>query len=97
MSVFENEMPFNKIVRLLGGIQNKVWRIFNYWIEMACEKDDVSLVTELGSDETSRRNGHRYITVAVDLKERRVMLVVKTKNKECRNSQGNKRLFVVVS
>jgi hypothetical protein len=35
-----------------------------------------------GFDETSRRKGHSYITVAVDLEERRVIHVVKGKNAE---------------
>jgi len=80
MSLIENEMPINKVARLLGEHPNRVWRIFNYWIERAYQKDDVSQVTQLGFDETSRRKGHSYITVAVDLKERRVIHVVKGKN-----------------
>jgi transposase len=80
MSLIENEMPVNKVARLLGEHPNRVWRIFNYWIELAYQKDDVSQVTQLGFDETSRRKGHSYITVAVDLEERRVIHVVKGKN-----------------
>jgi transposase len=80
MSLIENEMPVNKVARLLGEHPNRVWRIFNYWIKLAYQKDDVSQVTQLGFDETSRRKGHSYITVAVDLEERRVIHVVKGKN-----------------
>jgi len=80
MSLIENEMPVNKVARLLGEHPNRVWRIFNYWIALAYQKDDVSQLTQLGFDETSRRKGHSYITVAVDLKGRRVIHVVKGKN-----------------
>ena len=80
MSFIENEMPTNKVAKLLGEHPNRIWRIFNYWIELAYQKDDVSQVTQLGFDETSRRKGHSYITVAVDLEERRVLHVVKGKN-----------------
>ena len=80
MSLIENEMPTNKVAKLLGEHPNRIWRIFNYWIERAYQKDDVSQVTQLGFDETSRRKGHSYITVAVDLEERRVLHVVKGKN-----------------
>lgn len=80
MSLIENEMPVNKVARLLGEHPNRVWRIFNYWIALAYEKDDIRQVTQLGFDETSRRKGHSYITVAVDLEERRVIHVVKGKN-----------------
>ena len=80
MSFIENEMPTNKVAKLLGEHPNRIWRIFNYWIELAYQKDDVSQVTQLEFDETSRRKGHSYITVAVDLEERRVIHVVKGKN-----------------
>ena len=80
MSLIENEMPVNKVARLLGEHPNRVWRIFDYWIALAYEKDDISQVTQLGFDETSRRKGHSYITVAVDLEEHRVIHVVKGKN-----------------
>ena len=80
MSLIENEMPTNKVAKLLGEHPNRIWRIFNYWIELAYQKDDVSQVTQLGFDETSRRKGHSYITVAVDLEERRVIHIVKGKN-----------------
>ena len=80
MSLIENEMPINKVAKLLGEQPNRIWRIFNYWIKLAYQKDDVSQVTQLGFDETSRRKGHSYITVAVDLEERRVIHVGKGKN-----------------
>ena len=80
MSLIENEMPTNKVAKLLGEHPNRIWRIFNYWIELAYQKDDIRQVTQLGFDETSRRKGHSYITVAVDLEERRVIHVVKGKN-----------------
>jgi transposase len=34
----------------------------------------------LGFDETSRRKGHKYVTVAVDLETRRVIHVVEGKD-----------------
>ena len=79
MSFIENEMPINKVAKLLGEHPNRIWRIFNYWIELAYQKDDVSQVTQLEFDETSRRKGHSYITVAVDLEERRVIMLLKEK------------------
>ncbi len=47
---------------------------------MAYQSDDPSSVTQLGFDETSRRKGHQYVTVAVDLEERRVIHVVEGKD-----------------
>ena len=80
MSLIENEMPVNKGGKLLGENPTRIWRIFNYWIRLAYNKDDPSSVTKLGFDETSRQKGHSYITVGVDLDERRVLHVVKGKD-----------------
>lgn len=80
MSLIENEMPVNKVAKMLGEHPNRIWRIFNYWLSRAYQKDDPSQVTQLGFDETSRRKGHNYITVAVDLEHRRVIHVVKGKD-----------------
>jgi len=80
MSLIENEMPVNKVANMLGEYPNRIWRIFDYWIGIAYQKDDPSAVTQLGFDETSRRKGHNYITVAVDLEENRVIHVVKGKD-----------------
>ena len=79
MLLIENEMPVNKVGKILGEHPNRIWRIFDYWINLAYQQDDPSGVTKLGLDETSRRKGHTYITVGVDLDERRVLHVVKGK------------------
>ncbi len=80
MSLIESEMPVNKISKMLGEHANRLWRVFNYWIGISYQKDDPSTVTKLGFDETSRRKGHSYITVGVDLDSRRVIHVVKGKD-----------------
>ncbi len=45
-------------------------------MRLAYQADAPSVLTQLGFDETSRRQGHNYLTVAVDLKERRVLHAV---------------------
>ena len=80
MALIEREMPVNKVGHLLGENPHRIWTIFNHWIELAYQADDPSEVTELGFDETSRRKGHKYVTVAVDLKQRRVIHVVEGKD-----------------
>lgn len=82
MALIEGEMPVNKVGRLLGEHPHRIWTIFNHWIGLAYQADDPSSVTQLGFDETSRRKGHQYITVAVDLEERRVIHVVEGKNSQ---------------
>jgi len=82
MALIEKEMPVNKIGSLVKEVPHRIWRIFNYWIKKAYTKDDPSSITKLGIDETSRRKGHNYLTVAVDLDQNRVVHVVEGKDKQ---------------
>ena len=83
MLMIENEMPVNKVEKVLGENAHRLWRIFNYWIERAYVADILSQVTKIGFDETSRKKGHSYITLGVDLDERKVLHVTEGKGKDC--------------
>jgi transposase len=73
MALIESEMPINKIGQLVGENPHRMWTIFNHWVEKAYSSDQPKAMEKLGLDETSRRKGHDYITIAVDLDERRVV------------------------
>ena len=80
--LIESEMPVNKAARLLGENPHRLWTIFNYWMERAYVNDQPSQITRLGIDETSSKKGHEYITVGVDLKEKKVVHVTEGKGKD---------------
>ena len=80
LALIEREMPINKVGQLLGENAHRIWTIFDHWISLAYQADDPTTVTQLGFDETSRRKGHNYVTVAVDMEESRVLHVVKGKD-----------------
>ncbi len=82
MALIESEMPVNKIGKLLGENAHRLWTIFNHWIGRAYTADTIEGLEKLGIDETSRRKGHAYVTVAVDLDERRVLHVTEGKDKK---------------
>jgi len=82
MLLMENEMPVNKAAEILNVYPNRIWTIFNYWIKLALSKDEQSTVTAIGIDETQRKKGHDYVTVAVDLQQRRVVFVTKGKDEK---------------
>lgn len=82
MALIENEMPVNKAASILNVYAKRLWTIFNYWISQAVHKDDVSDVTHIGIDETSSKKGHRYVTVAADLKQRRVIFATTGKDEQ---------------
>lgn len=83
MMLIESEMPLNKIGVLLAENAHRLWTIFNYWLTKAYHADKPTQVTKLGFDETSRKKGHAYITLGVDLDKKKVLHVVEGKGKDC--------------
>ena len=82
MALIESEMPINKVGKLIGENPHRIWTIFNYWIEKAYSADNLSTIKKLGIDETSKRKGHNYVTLAVDIDERRVIHVTEGKDRD---------------
>ena len=83
MLLIESEMPINSAASLVGVNAQRIWTLFNYWVEKAKTKDDLSKVEILGIDETSTKKGHNYVTVAVNMEERRVIYVTDGKGADC--------------
>lgn len=83
MLLIENEMPVNKVGKVLKVIPNRLWRVFNFWIQRAHQADKINDIDQLGYDETSVRKCHNYITTTVDIKERRVLYASEGKDANC--------------
>lgn len=81
MVLIEREMPVNRVAEILGVNPQRVWTLFNHWIEKARKTDDVSSISQLGVDETSSRKGHKYVTLGVDLEASRVIHACEGKGK----------------
>lgn len=79
MCLIEEEMPVNKVAKVVDVYANRLWTIFNYWIGIAYEQADHQGITSLGIDETSSKKGHDYLTVAMDMKKGKVVHVVEGK------------------
>ena len=80
MLLIESEMPVSKVADCVGVTTPRLWRVFDYWIERAKSKDDLSSVCEIGIDETSSKKGHNYVTVFADMAQRRVIDVQEGKD-----------------
>jgi transposase len=80
MLLIESEMPVSKVSACIGVTAPRVWRVFDYWIERAYSKDDLSNVKFIGVDETSRKKGHSYVTQFVDMEEHRTIFVTEGKD-----------------
>jgi transposase len=72
MSLIELEMPVSNVARLVGEYDQRIWNIFHYHVRKAQSQTDYTGITKVGIDETSRKKGHDYVTVGVDLEKRRV-------------------------
>ena len=86
MLLIEQEMPVNKVAQTVRVKAPRIWRVFNYWIKIAIKKDIVSKVEQIGIDETSSKKGHNYVTVTVDMEERRVIHVGEGKEADAVNN-----------
>lgn len=82
MLLIESEMPVNKVAYVLGIYAQRIWNLLNYWVDEAKIKEDLREVKIIGIDETSRKKGHSYITVAVDMGNRKVINVQEGKDSE---------------
>jgi transposase len=80
MLLIEREMPVSKVADCVRVTAPRVWRVFDYWIERARSRDDLSSVCQLGIDETSSKKGHSYVTTFVDMDQRRVIDVQQGKD-----------------
>lgn len=73
-------MPVRAIARLMGVTDARLWRVIDHYVEQARAMRDDSQVRRVGIDETSRRRGHDYISVFVDLEVPRVLFVTEGKD-----------------
>jgi transposase len=73
-------MPVLQAGNLLGEHDTRLWRVIKHYVDEARSKEDFSDVVEIGIDETSCKKGHRYITLAVDIKDSKVIFVCEGKD-----------------
>jgi transposase len=76
------ETTVKGVERITKIPDKRIWNVLRHYVEEAVQNIDSSTITEIGIDETSRKRGHQYVTVAVDMKERKVFCVTPGKGKE---------------
>lgn len=67
------EMPVNAVARKVGEHDTRLWRLFKYYVYKAMENIDISNVSRIVMDETSRRKGHKYVTLFIDSDTKRLL------------------------
>jgi len=77
---FSSCMPINKVCKLSGVSNFKIWRLLKLYVESTLERNDYSSVEIIGVDETAAKRGHNYVSLFVDLKEKRVIFIAEGKS-----------------
>ena len=66
-------MPVKAVADLVGEHDTRIWRVLHHYVEVARAAADFSATIRVGLDETSRRRGHHYISLFVDLDRPRLL------------------------
>lgn len=76
------EMPVNAVARKVGEHDTRLWRVFKHYVYKAMENIDISNVSRVAMDETSRRKGHKYVTLFIDTDTKRLLFATLGKGSE---------------
>ena len=74
------EMPVLTVARMVGETDTLLWRVIKHYVSEARTTVDMADVHAIGVDETSSRRGHDYITLFVDLREKRLLFATPGKD-----------------
>ena len=75
-------MPVHQLSKIINVSDYKIWAILDKYVGNAREYEDYATVNQIGMDETSIAKGHDYITMFVDLEEKRTIFVTEGKGSE---------------
>lgn len=74
------EMPISRIGELVGEQDTRIWRIVRGHINRAYSRKKFECTTKIGTDETSSRKGHNYVTVFADMDSGEVLFATEGKD-----------------
>ncbi len=73
-------MPVKAIGSFVNEHDTRLWRIIHHYVDKGRSKADYSQVKKVGFDETSRKRGHNYVSLFVDLAGPRVLFATEGKD-----------------
>jgi transposase len=68
-------MPVAAAARLMKEHDTRMWRVLHHWVEEARKRADFAGVSRVCIDETAAKRGHDYVSLFVDIDQRRVLFV----------------------
>lgn len=73
-------MPVHNVAKILRISDHKIWSVLDSYIEKALAFSDNSNLTAIGMDETSLKRGHNYISLFVDMHEKKTIFITEGKD-----------------
>lgn len=70
-----SHMPVHTVSRIVSESDYKIWSLIERYVDSALAGNDYSDLKAVGMDETSKRKGHDYITLFVDLLKKRTVFI----------------------
>lgn len=77
---FCQHMPFDSAAKLTGESYHRVRAVCGKYVDLAVEASDLSALTQIAVDETSKERGHSYLSIFADAEERKVIHVTEGKD-----------------
>ncbi len=75
------EMPVKALSRLIQEHDTLIWHLPHHYVEEARQRQSFEDVKRIGVDKTSRKRGHEYVTLFVDLPRSKTLFVTEGKDK----------------
>lgn len=73
-------MPVKRVAKVAALNDDKIWQMLERYIDQTRTYEDFKAIEAIGIDETSRSKGHEYVTLFVDLQQRRTLFVTEGKD-----------------
>jgi len=74
------EMTVSALARLIDEHDTRIWRVIQHYVSEARKKEVYDDVDKVAIDETSRKRGHHYVTLFVDLDQSKVIFATEGKD-----------------
>jgi transposase len=72
-------MPVKAVAAYVGEHDTRLWRVVHHYVDEARKNTDHSKITRFAVDETATKRGHNYVSLFVDLDERKVLFATEGK------------------
>lgn len=76
------QMPVHQVCKLIQSYDKKIWDMLQMYTWKCRDLEDFSQVTSVGVDETAARRGHDYVTLFVDLEQKKTIFVTQGRDNE---------------